>query len=174
MNSSPFSTPSPAPASVFWGQRVVHVAFFLGVLLLGISGFLGFVRPGRISGWIFFIHVVTAPVFCLGLAALAVCGAEWHRFDPGAPLAVTSSRRVAYWATLITGSVTLGSILLAMLPLMGSEGQRELYGIHFWSALALFGCAGFYGMTVLRSPKRGSVGGDSGVTIATSEPERKK
>ncbi len=144
----------------FPGQRPVHALFFVGLVILAVTGLIGWIRPERISGWNLLVHVMSAPLFCLGLAALALLGADFHRTDrppkAGSVKGVGRGRSAVYWAVLVFGAATLGSILVAMLPFVGAERQEGLYGIHRWSAAVLIVCTATYSSLLRRSKKGGA------------------
>jgi hypothetical protein len=53
--------------------------------------------------------------------------------------------------TMVLGLVTIGSMLVAMWPVFGYEGQAVLVEVHLYSALGLTVAAGLWALRVWRA-----------------------
>lgn len=126
----------------------LSVAFFL---LLGLTGFLPVLILGdRLSGTLLIVHVTVAPLFALCLCALALLWAHRLRFDeedwqfvlepahrkaPRLERRVRLALKVGFWLVLLFSLPLMGSIILSLFPLFGTEGETLLIRVHGYSAL---------------------------------------
>ena len=127
------------------------------LLLLGLTGFLPVLFLGEhLSGALLIIHVTVAPLFALCLTALAFLWAhrlrfdedDWHIvLDPMHRKRSTKERRirlalkVGFWLVLVFSLPLMGSIILGLFPLFGTEGETALARVHGYSALLIMGAS---------------------------------
>jgi len=123
------------------------------LLLLGLTGFLPVLFLGEhVSGALLIIHVTAAPLFALCLTALAFLWAhrlrfdedDWHIvLDAKRRKGTTEDRRIrlalkaGFWLVLLFSLPLMGSIVLGMFPLFGTEGETALIEVHGYSALLI-------------------------------------
>ena len=141
-------------------ERFIHSLTVLGYIVLVGTGFYAvLVERGVLHGWLWVIHVASAPVFAFGLAFLLVtwakdgcfapCDWEWALKaggylwgDKHAPAERFNAGQKGYlWAVASLGLVTLVTGLGRAVPILDSTGQEVLYQIHRYTAL-LFLLAG--------------------------------
>ncbi len=85
--------------------------------------------------WVLMAHVAVAPLFALGLAAVAL---TWSGLcHGGADSPLSCSAQALLWAVLLCGLVVILSGVLPMTPLFGTRGQHLLYLTHRYSAIVL-------------------------------------
>jgi hypothetical protein len=145
---------SPSAGSIFEGLRrtasLVSIALFA---ILALTGFLPVVVMGnRLSGFLLIVHVTAAPLFALSLATLALLWAHRLRFEdddlhlllhPGRKTVHSGPRRRSlalkggFWILLLLSLPLMGSIILSLFPLFGTEGGESLARIHGYSALLM-------------------------------------
>jgi hypothetical protein len=128
----------------------LSAAFFL---LLALTGFLPVLILGKhLSGVFLIIHVTAAPIFALCLSALALLWAHRLRFDEedwhfvldpahraraGTDRRIRLALKVGFWLVLLFSLPLMGSIILSLFPLFGTEGETMLTRVHAYSALLL-------------------------------------
>ncbi len=141
-----------APGSTLDNLR--RTAYGLSVaflVLLGLTGFLPVLILGdRPSDTLLIVHVTVAPFLALCLCALALLWAHRLRFDeedwhfvlePAHRKASRIERRirlalkVGFWLVLLFSLPLMGSIILSLFPLFGTEGETLLIRVHGYSAL---------------------------------------
>ena len=120
-----------------WGNAG-YAAALLGFALAAVTGFGDWLRSEELRGWMLLIHMLAAPLFIAGLTLLAVTRAERCRFGPGGGT-VAGGQKLAFWAAIAFGLASIGTMLLAMLPLLGYAGQETLTEIHRYTGLGLAG-----------------------------------
>jgi hypothetical protein len=85
--------------------------------------------------WVLMAHVAVAPLFALGLAALALTWSGLGRGGAESPL--SGPAKTLLWVILLAGLVVTLSGVVPMTPLCGTEGQHFLYLTHRYSAIVL-------------------------------------
>jgi hypothetical protein len=114
---------SAATAGKLWmAVNGVGLATFLLVVYTAY-----FHKEDPLSGDALLWHVTVAPAFAL--AAIAVTFFWAHRSALAGGWMVVL-RDVFFWSAVALAIPTFGSILAAMFPLAGTEGQQELIAIH--------------------------------------------
>ncbi len=115
--------------------------FFYGLMaaagaLLAITG-IGTFALGKppMTHWALMAHCAAAPVFALGLAAVALTWAG--PCTRGAASGPGPAAKVLLWVILLCGLVVLLSGVVPMTPLFGTGGQHVLYLTHRCSAIVL-------------------------------------
>jgi formate dehydrogenase subunit gamma len=138
------------------GERFIHVITILSFLTLAVTGFLAtiyFRKP--LSGWLWVVHLVAAPVFAVGLAAIALRWAEDCRFESydwqwarqfggyfGSDKDVPAGRfnggqKGFFWAIVALGLISILSGLVRMFPMFDENIQEISYQVHRYSGLFL-------------------------------------
>jgi len=132
----------PRPFGLFgklvYGLLLLSVAALAGTSLYDVN------VDGVMAGWLLWAHTSAAGLFILTLVLATLMWAESSRFSyrPEAPTDPPAPRfsplaRMAFWLVLAAGLVSLATMLAAMFPLAGAEGQAALVVIHRWSGLAV-------------------------------------
>lgn len=138
-------------------ERLIHLGSSVGFALLVVTSFLPVLTGRPLGGWLLIIHVGASPVFFLSLlAGLLVWGedccyskadCDWLGMALRHPLGDPGERgatgrfdpvqKTYFWMAGVLGLVLLLTMLLSMVPLFGTQGQRLLLTIHRWAALVL-------------------------------------
>jgi cytochrome b subunit of formate dehydrogenase len=85
--------------------------------------------------WVLMAHVAVAPLFALGLAAVALTWSGLCRGGVDSPL--NAPAKALLWIILLAGLVVTLSGVVPMTPLFGTPGQDLLYLMHRYSAIVL-------------------------------------
>ena len=132
------------------GQRVSGALGFWGgaayLLLLPVAGVLAWtglvsaaLRGTPMTGLALILHMATAGAFAVLLGLLTLLWADGCRFFRSGGEATTERfsclQKLFFWLLLASGFVSLLTVLVAMLPLAGTAGQRLLIMGHRWSGL---------------------------------------
>jgi hypothetical protein len=82
-------------------------------------------------------HVGTAPAFALAAVAIVLFWAHRNRFSAADWSRLTSAgtwaiplRKLFFWIAVVLAIPTMASILAAMFPIFGTDGQQDLARIH--------------------------------------------
>ena len=121
--------------------------------LLALTGFIQVLFFGEhLSGLLLIIHVTVAPLFALSLSALALLWAHRLRFDEedwryvlapdyrrraGWEQRMRLGLKVGFWTVLVLSLPLIGTIILELFPIFGTEGEALLARAHGYSALLL-------------------------------------
>ncbi len=97
-------------------------------------GTFAFGKP-PMTHWVLMAHVAVAPLFALGLAAVALTWTGLCRGGADSPFII--SAQVLLWLILLSGLVVILSGVVPMTPLFGTPGQHLLYLTHRYSAVVL-------------------------------------
>jgi cytochrome b subunit of formate dehydrogenase len=135
---------------------LVAAACFVVLCITGFYPWL--VRGEHISGYFMIVHATLAPVFAVCLALLAVTWADRFCFDrtdgpwlrrrlgrvTSPPAPVQEHRRggmrvtiwkATFWLIVALSIPLILSIVLSMVPLVGTDGQNLLLATHRWVAM---------------------------------------
>jgi hypothetical protein len=117
-------------------RKLSYVVLCVAGLVLAFTG-LGTFAFGRppMTHWVLMAHVAVAPLFALGLAAVALTWSGLCRGGADSPLNI--SAQALLWVVLLAGLVVILSGVLPMTPLFGTPGQHLLYLTHRYSAIVL-------------------------------------
>jgi hypothetical protein len=130
------------PAWNGW-QQLIYLGTVLSVAVLGITSFYAVLRYQILDGWLLFVHMFGAGAFTALLPLLALAWCPAHRFvtdareTPDAPSYFFWLPKVAFWVMLAAGIVVTGSMLLSMLPLLGTDRLHMLLNVHRYSGLVV-------------------------------------
>ena len=114
-------------------EMLAHTVATIGFLIAAITGLGTEYIYGEVAGWPLFIHMFGAGLFLLGMAAVAIIWADRSRF--GVDTGLNLGQKLIFWIALALGLVIMLSMLLAMLPLIGTTGQHLLFVIHEYCGL---------------------------------------
>jgi len=118
-------------------EGVAYAIMLLAAANQAVTGFghkLGF---GELQGWRLLIHLLGAPLFIVGLTAVAVLRARRCRFGRAGspPAGLTLAQRLMFWVLVVVGLVIMTTMLAAMLPIFGYAEQETLRQMHETAAL---------------------------------------
>jgi hypothetical protein len=123
--------PSPMRERGRKWQNLIWLAMLIGTAVGALTGIGSVIVSGSpIGGWILILHCLAAPLFAIGIAAIALLWA-------GAYMRAECATGCSFWLMLISGMVTIFSIAFTMTPLFGTANQYFLLSVHRWSSLAL-------------------------------------
>ncbi len=116
--------------------KLSYIAMCLGAAVLAASG-IGVFALGRppMTHWVLMAHIAAAPVFAVGLAAVALTWADLCR--KGSNPRLGAAAKVLLWIILACGLVVILTGVTPMTPLFGSNGQHVLYLTHRYSGIVL-------------------------------------
>jgi cytochrome b subunit of formate dehydrogenase len=119
--------------------KLSYTAMCLGAAVLAATG-IGVFALGKppMTHWVLMIHMTAAPVFAIGLAAVAVTWADLCRKDAKPRLGAAA--KVLFWIILLCGLVLMLTGVIPMLPFFGTEGQHLFYLTHRYSGIVLTVC----------------------------------
>ncbi|MHC4586165.1 MAG: cytochrome b/b6 domain-containing protein [Planctomycetota bacterium] len=139
-------------------RMLVYLLALLCFVVLVVTGFYPLLILGRhISGYPVMVHATFAPVFAVCLAVLAVMWARCCRFtsgdwpwferivrritlvnNPGDETPCKSSglgQKIAFWLITFLALPLILSIVLSMLPFVGTHWQELFLSVHRYTAL---------------------------------------
>ncbi len=131
-------------------EKWVFLVFYAGFLYLAASGFFFafFIRRG-LHGTPLLLHVITGGVFAVSFTLIILAkGKDYllspRRFtldiealDPRSwSVTVAMLQRTLFWLFAVAGLLLIITALLSMLPWLSTPGQRLVFNIHRYSALA--------------------------------------
>ena len=141
-------------------RKLVYLFALLCVVVLAITGFYPLLVLGKhISGYPVMVHATFAPIFAICLAVLAVMWARCCRFTNSdwpwfqrivQQLTLVKSadadeeahgktpglgQKVAFWLIIFLALPLILSIVVSMLPFIGSHWQESLLSMHRYTAL---------------------------------------
>jgi cytochrome b561 len=137
-------------------RRARHLLYGTTLVLfviLAVTGFLQVLLLGEhLSGVLLVVHVTAAPLFALAVAGIAVLWSEKHVFGAEDWYIVTEvfrTRRIGvrevlplvlkklYWAILFLFVPLVGTVILEVFPIFGTEGEEFLISLHGYTGLLL-------------------------------------
>lgn len=141
------------------------------VLILAITGFLPVIIFGAaVSNFALMLHLLLAPLFAIGLTALALFWAQRHRFNKGDWASLqqwfrdkkffASSgnpnvwQKILFWASLLLAVPLIASTAVMMYPLLGTAGQESLLRWHGYTGLLLLAVAVGHAYFILTNEKQ--------------------
>ncbi|MCI0697122.1 cytochrome b/b6 domain-containing protein [candidate division KSB1 bacterium] len=142
------------PAQLNTLMRFFYLATLGSVLLLAITGFLPVIIFGAaISNIALILHLLLAPIFAIGITALALFWAQRHRFNQAdwehlrqwfrkeksaAPQENPNAwQKICFWLSLLLAVPVIVSTVLMMYPFYGTAGQEALLNWHGYAGLLL-------------------------------------
>ena len=104
-------------------ERLAYYAMLMGLATVAITGLLSALILDKLSGYTLMLHVSGAPLFALGLAALAVMWGDRHT------LSSFWNRRLPFWMMLAFGMVVISTGVLPMMY-FSTHQQHFLIDLH--------------------------------------------
>jgi formate dehydrogenase subunit gamma len=136
-------------------ERLVHLALLASFLVLAWTGFYAAIGwGGPMKGYMLMVHTTAGAVFAVSVGAMLLTWAADHAFARGdgrwlaqcgcaagdkAPPAgrFDAGEKAYFWIAGLTTLVALLSMLLSMVPLLDTAGQRLMYQVHRYDTLIL-------------------------------------
>ncbi len=141
--------------SLVWLQRASLAVTALSGAGLGIAGFMETVYPGTpLIGYPVMIRMSLVGLFAVSLASLALLRASEHGFHHAEARVTSVWQRIFFWALIISGLVTVTTMLLSMVPLLGTSGQHAASLTHQISSIVMVLATLCYGICAAHSGKK--------------------
>jgi len=158
------------PALLNTLMRFFYLATLGGVLVLAITGFLPVIIFGAaVSNFALMLHLLLAPLFAIGLTALALFWAQRHRFNQNdwaslqqwfrgkksatSPETPNVWQKICFWLSLLLAVPVIASTVLMMYPFYGTTGQESLLRWHGYAGLLLLAAAVWHTYFVLANKR---------------------
>lgn len=113
--------------------RLLAAIALLALVLLTVTGAIGWMGDSGLRGWTLFAHATIGPVFLIAFALVSV--AVLRRM--GRSAASSGSQKALFGASLTATLLCAGAILATMTRFAGYSEQISLNGLHAWSGFAL-------------------------------------
>jgi len=119
-----------------FSAKLAYIVMCLGIAVLTVTG-IGVFTLGKppMTHWVLMIHMMAAPVFALGLAAVALTWADLCR--KGSTPHLGAAAKILFWIILVCGLVVILTGVVPMLPIFGTDGQHLLYLTHRYAGIVL-------------------------------------
>jgi len=140
------------------------------VLVLAITGFLPVIIFGAaVSNIALMLHLLLAPLFAIGLTALALFWAQRHRFNKNdwaslqqwfrdkkvvSPENSNVWQKICFWLSMLLAVPVIVSTVLMMYPFYGTAGQESLLRWHGYAGLLLLAVAVWHTYFVLANKRQ--------------------
>lgn len=134
-----------------WWEKLVYLGTVGSVGLLAVTAFYSVLAFGHMLGWMLFAHLIGAGTFVVVLLLVALMWSHASRFgqnddDPAATDDVSEAEslprfgwvaKVSFWVMLTSGVATAASMLVSMLPLLGTADMQGMINLHRYAGLVL-------------------------------------
>lgn len=135
-----------------WGllTRLIYFGAVITVFALGVTSLYSVLAHGAMHGWFLFVHLFAAGGFVVFFLLLAVMWAMPSRFFIVEPIGQDDGRdepppaarfhhitRLAFWIILVSGVITAGTMLISMLPVLGTQAMSQMITVHRYAGLVL-------------------------------------
>jgi hypothetical protein len=145
-------------------EWLVYAATLGSVAILAITSFGALLVAGHLGSWALFFHMVGAGAFVFTLPVLAVTWCEPSCFDlrrygergQTAPPRFYWLPKLMFWVVLLAGWIVSMTMLVSMLPLLGTEGLNSMLDLHRWTGLIVVAAVALHlsGIVLQRIGKR--------------------
>lgn len=142
------------PALLSTLMRFFYLATLACIFILALTGFLPVIFFGAaVSNFALMLHLMLAPLFAIGLTALALFWSQRHRFNANdwkllqqgfkkenhspAPAQPNVWQKICFWLGLVLALPVIASTIFMMYPLLGTSGQEWLLHVHGYAGLLL-------------------------------------
>ena len=146
------------PARPRWHllTKLIYIGAITAVLILGVTSFYSVLSHGAMHGWFLILHLYGAGAFVVFLMLIAIMWAVPSKLSgatgttstdlhtavtidhdgPGVPR-FHCLTKLAFWLILVSGVVTAGSMLINMLPILGTQDLNQMMNVHRYAGLVL-------------------------------------
>lgn len=116
-----------------WGvpARLLFAALVISVALLSFTSLVSVWRYQVMHGWWLLAHMAASGVFVVAITLVALFLSGRLLEHAEVPTAV------AYFMLLVASIVVMGTVLLSMYPLFGTDEMRWLIGVHRYAGLGV-------------------------------------
>ena len=145
-------------------EWAVYAVTLVSVGILAATSFGAVLSVGVLSGWALLAHMVGAGMFVFVLPVLAITWCEPSRFDlrrygqrgPTGPERFYWFPKLTFWLLLSAGWVVAMTMLVSMIPWMGTDELESMLEVHRWSGLVVVAAAALHisAMVMQRIGKR--------------------
>lgn len=159
------------PALLSTLMRFFYLVTLACVFVLALTGFLPVIFFGAaVSNFALMLHLMLAPLFAIGLMALALFWAHRHRFNANdwkhlqqgfkkenhSPLPVQPNvwQKICFWLGLVLALPVIASTIFMMYPLLGTSGQEWLLHVHGYAGLLLLAVVLLHAYFVLANRRK--------------------
>lgn len=147
------------PARPRWHliTKLIYIGAIVSVLILGATSFISVLSHGAMHGWFLFAHLFGAGAFVVFLMLIAImwavpsklCGSACTtmKHDPATAVTVDDDApqagrfhcltKLAFWLILLSGTITAGTMLISMLPVLGTQALKQMMDVHRYAGLVL-------------------------------------
>jgi hypothetical protein len=128
-------------------QRLIYWIMVIGTIVAALTG-IGSIIVGAspIGGWTLILHCLAAPLFAMGIAAIALLWAGRYMSNRNLPGCCS------FWGMMIAGMIAIFSIAFTMTPLFAE--QRFLLQVHRYSSLVLIFFMGLHAASLIAARRR--------------------
>lgn len=146
-------------------MRFFYLATLFSVLILAVTGFVPVIFGQAVVNFALILHLVLAPLFAIGITALALFWAQRHRFNEqdwkqmqqelkGGPRRAALAQpnvwqKACFWLSVLLAVPVIVSTVLMMSPLYGTAGQEWLLHLHGYAGMLLLIVAVLHAYSVL-------------------------
>jgi|WetSurMetagenome_2_1015567.scaffolds.fasta_scaffold125057_2 formate dehydrogenase subunit gamma len=136
-------------------ERLVHLGLVVSFLVVACTGFYASIRwGGPMTGYMLMIHTTFGAVFAVTALFMLITWAADHAFSKedgrwmtrGGCLSAAGNlpagrfdagQKIYFWFAGLAALAALLTMILSMVPLLGTAGQTFMYTMHRWWTLAL-------------------------------------
>jgi hypothetical protein len=118
-------------------EVALYALLAMSVAALAITGFAGYLAVGHVRGWLLIGHMMAGGLFSVVLPLFLLAFAEAARFDRATRGPLGNSEKVIFWLAMIAGGVSLGTIVVTMVPLLGTHAIETMMTLHRYSGLVM-------------------------------------
>lgn len=122
-----------------WLHRLVYLAYLALILMLAVTSFGSLVQTGHLGGYALQAHVAVAGgfVFLLVLVAFFVLPNGEEDYLDSQVSTGWWAQRWSAWGLVLCSLLAAGTMLVSMLPLLGTEGLLDMAMLHRYAGLAV-------------------------------------
>lgn len=118
-------------------ELALYGLLVLGLVGLAITGFVGYLLTGEVRGVLLIGHMLAGGLFATVLPVFLIALAEAARFDRAGRGPLRGGQKAIFWIGVAAAAVSLGTIVLTMLPLLGTHAIETMLTVHRYSGLVL-------------------------------------
>ncbi|MFC1724575.1 cytochrome b/b6 domain-containing protein [candidate division KSB1 bacterium] len=145
-------------------KTLVYLLAVICVLVLAVTGFAPYLLSGKSpTGFILMLHVSAAPVFAVCLTLLVLLTAHRHVFNMSDQFPEGDKKekedihknktyeKLCFWLIVLLTVMVMGSIVMSMYPVFGTNGQEFLLNLHLISSGLFFAAVIFHTYLLINS-----------------------